>query len=47
MTDPAACSMSWHAQGYPSSFLTEGMFKNMMPFIHTPDEYVSFAQCPV
>jgi hypothetical protein len=30
--------MSWHAQGYPSSFLTEGMFKNSMPYVHTPDE---------
>jgi leucyl aminopeptidase len=33
-------SMSWHAQGYPSSFLTEGMFKNMDPWVHTPNESV-------
>jgi hypothetical protein len=31
--------MSWHAQGYPSSFLTESLFKNcMLDYVHTPDE---------
>jgi hypothetical protein len=31
-------SMSWHEQDFPSAFLTEGLFDNMMPYVHTPDE---------
>jgi hypothetical protein len=32
--------MAWYLEGYPATFMTESLFENTMPYVHTADEWV-------